>query len=57
MYPGGQSVAPMKIAKNVSNLINTGTVTVPTLAYDNKYKEILFADINERTLVYNEVIQ
>ena len=61
MYPGGQSVQPMKIAKSVSNLLNKYTVEKPTLAYDNKYKEIIFSTINTpdgpKSLAYNEMIQ
>lgn len=62
-YPGGQSVQPMKIAKNVSNLINHCDVEDPQLVYDNKYKEILFSAVchvdngDKKTLAYNEMIQ
>lgn len=62
-YPGGQSVQPMKIAKNVSNLINHWDVEDPQLVYDNKYKEILFSAVcrvdngDKKTLAYNEMIQ
>lgn len=62
-YPGGQSVQPMKIAKNVSSLINQRDIENPQLVYDNRYKEILFSTVrhvdnsDEKTLVYNEMIQ
>lgn len=58
MYPGGQSVQPMKITKTVSNLINKAeSITDPVLAYDNKYKEIIFSTINGKSLAYNEAVQ
>lgn len=57
MYSGGQSVQPMKIAKTVSNLINTGPIQNPALAYDNKYKEVIFSTVNGKSLAYNEAIQ
>jgi hypothetical protein len=53
----------MKIAKNVSNLINRCGVEDPQLVYDNKYKEILFSTVrhadsgDKKTLAYNEMIQ
>jgi hypothetical protein len=47
----------MKIAKTVSNFINKSVVENPTLAYDNKYKEIIFSNIQQKSLVYNEIVQ
>ena len=58
MYPGGQTVLPMKISKTVSSLLNKSTISSPTLAYDNKYKEIIFSELdNGLSLAYSEIIQ
>ena len=53
----GQEVVPLSIAKNVSNYIHKNAeVSKPNVAYDNKYKELLFTVVNNETIAYNEFI-
>ena len=56
----GYTITPLSTVKNVKNYIkfvdgnDTEESTIPTIVYDNKYKEVLFNVVEDKSLVYSE---
>lgn len=58
LYQQKYETSPLSTQKSVKNYINEHQESdIPSLVYDNKYKEILINVVNNNPVVYNEQIQ
>jgi len=56
-YTDGYSLTPLSTIKNIKSYINSHEESsIPSVIYDNKYKEVLFNVANDETVVYNEQV-
>lgn len=56
-YTDGYSLTPLSTIKNIKSYINSREESsIPSVIYDNKYKEILFNVTNNETVAYNEQV-
>lgn len=56
-YTDGYSLTPLSTIKNIKSYINSHEESsIPSVIYDNKYKEVLFNVANNETVAYNEQV-
>ena len=56
-YTDGYSLTPLSTIKNIKSYINSHEESsIPSVIYDNKYKEVLFNVTNNETVAYNEQV-